>query len=119
MEVLEHVLSQYLLKLRIIQLVISKNIKVSGPWITTKVVWLGFWSSIASCVAAFLSGHFADRLTGHFKSSLLILLGIATLSFIWMGLICMKVIPFSLGKYLDGQKCNHFLHYIGRYSVPC
>merc|ERR1712018_365666 len=47
------------------------------------VGWLGFWSSIASCVASFISGHFADKLKGHFKTSLLILLGIATLSFIW------------------------------------
>ena len=82
-----------------------------------KVGWLGFWSSIASCIAAFLSGHFADRLTGHFKSSILILLGIATLSFIWMGLICMKVIPFSLGKYLDGQKCNHLYHDVTTFCI--
>ena len=92
-------------------------INYTGVFFQDKVGWLGFWSSIASCVAAFLSGHFADRLTGHFKSSLLILLGIATLSFIWMGLICMKVIPFSLGKYLDGQKCNHLYHDVTTFCI--
>jgi hypothetical protein len=58
---------------------------------------LGFWSSISSCGAALLSSYLADRLVGNFKAALLILLGTSSLLFIWMGLICMGAIPFSMG----------------------
>ena len=61
--------------------------------------WLGFWSQIVACGTALISGHVADKLIGHFKMVLLILLSISTFSFIWMCFICTQVIPFSIGKY--------------------
>ena len=64
------------------------------------VGWLGFWSQIVACGTALISGHVADKLIGHFKMVLLILLSISTFSFIWMCFICTQVIPFSIGKYL-------------------
>lgn len=57
---------------------------------------IGFWASITSCGGAFITGHFSERLMGYYKSSLLVLLGGATLCFIWMGLIVMKIIPYSI-----------------------
>ena len=60
--------------------------------------WLGFWSQIVACGTALISGHVADKLIGHFKMVLLILLSISTFSFIWMCFICTQVIPFSIGK---------------------
>ena len=45
-----------------------------------------------------MASHVADRLTGNFKMALLILLSIATLSYIWFGFIVMKYIPFSMGE---------------------
>ena len=63
------------------------------------VGWLGFWSQIVACGTALISGHVADKLIGHFKMVLLILLSISTFSFIWMCFICTQVIPFSIGKY--------------------
>ena len=60
--------------------------------------WLGFWSSIVACGTALISGHIADKLIGHFKLVLLILLTISTGSFLWFCFICTKVIPFSIGK---------------------
>ena len=65
------------------------------------VGWLGFWSQIVACGTALISGHVADKLIGHFKMVLLILLSISTFSFIWMCFICTQVIPFSIGKYLS------------------
>ena len=64
------------------------------------VGWLGFWSQIVACGTALISGHVADKLIGHFKMVLLILLSISTFSFIWMCFICTQIIPFSIGKYL-------------------
>ena len=64
--------------------------------------WLGFWSQIVACGTALISGHVADKLIGHFKMVLLILLSISTFSFIWMCFICTQVIPFSIGKYTGG-----------------
>ena len=58
--------------------------------------WLGFWSQIVACGTALISGHVADKLIGHFKMVLLILLSISTFSFIWMCFICTQVIPFSI-----------------------
>ena len=60
------------------------------------VGWLGFWSQIVACGTALISGHVADKLIGHFKMVLLILLSISTFSFISMCFICTQVIPFSL-----------------------
>ena len=64
----------------------------------SEVGWLGFWSSIVACGTALISGHVADKLIGHFKLVLLILLTISTGCFIWICFICTKVIPFSIGK---------------------
>ena len=65
---------------------------------------IGFWASITSCGGAFITGHFSERLTGYYKSSLLVLLGGATLCFIWMGLIVMKIIPYSIGNWDNYSK---------------
>ena len=70
--------------------------------------WLGFWSQIVACGTALISGHVADKLIGHFKMVLLILLSISTFSFIWMCFICTQVIPFSIGKYLPSPYVPEF-----------
>ena len=69
-----------------------------------RVGLIGFWASITSCGGAFITGHFSERLTGYYKSSLLVLLGGATLCFIWMGLIVMKIIPYSIGNWDNYSK---------------
>eukprot|EP00095_Tigriopus_kingsejongensis_P004501 maker-scaffold427_size174323-snap-gene-0.36 protein:Tk04501 transcript:maker-scaffold427_size174323-snap-gene-0.36-mRNA-1 annotation:"hypothetical protein DAPPUDRAFT_102163" len=57
---------------------------------------IGLWAIIGNSVAAILVSRIVDSIRGRMKLTLLILMSMGILCWIWLGLICLGVIPFSL-----------------------
>ncbi len=60
--------------------------------------YIGIWAIVGNSVAAILVSRFVDSLRGKMKRTLLVLMVSATACWIWLGLLCLRVIPFSLRK---------------------
>lgn len=55
--------------------------------------WIGFSASVATCVTTTITSYMADWIQGHVKDAIIVLLSVATLSFLWFGFLCMEIIP--------------------------
>ncbi len=60
--------------------------------------YIGIWAIVGNSVAAILVSRVVDSLRGKMKATLVILMVAGTTCWIWLGLICLEVIPFSLCK---------------------
>ena len=60
------------------------------------VGWIGFIASLVSSFASLASSYWADRLHGWFKRTLILLICVAVVFFIWQSLIVMGILPYSL-----------------------
>jgi len=58
---------------------------------------MGFLSVISQCFCAIGIGFFTDRLKQHMKMILLFLLLLATICFVWLMLMCLEIMPHTLG----------------------
>lgn len=59
--------------------------------------YIGIFSIVANCVASILVSRIVDSLKGKMKATLCIIMVAGTSCWIWLSLICLRVIPFSLG----------------------
>lgn len=57
---------------------------------------IGFISVFCQCAMASLVAYGQDYFRDHIKPSLIVLLTLATICFIWLALLCFEVIPFSM-----------------------
>jgi len=62
-----------------------------------QIGYIGLTSVIAQCCLSMCFGFMTDRLKHYMKLILLLLLVLATCAFIWLMLICLKIVPHSLG----------------------
>jgi len=62
----------------------------------TQIGLLGLASVIGQCSMAMLVGFFTDRLRGHMKMTLILLLIVATGFFVWLMLMCLKILPHTV-----------------------
>ena len=62
---------------------------------------LGLLSIIGNCVTSILVARIVDKLKGKMKLTLSIIMFCGTICWIWMCLICLQKIPFSLRKYTN------------------
>ena len=60
--------------------------------------YIGISTIIANGIATFVVSRIVDRMKGKMKQILLTIMLAAVACWIWLGLICLKAIPFSLGK---------------------
>jgi hypothetical protein len=60
--------------------------------------YIGMGAIIGNSVATILVSKIVDSLKGKMKRTLLILMTAAVICWFWLGLICLRVIPFSLRK---------------------
>ncbi len=58
--------------------------------------YIGVWAIVANSVGAILVSRVVDSLRGKMKVTLLVLMVAAAACWIWLGLICLRVIHFSL-----------------------
>lgn len=61
----------------------------------TEVGWIGFYATMAGCMASLLIARFADIFMRHMKMFLVCLYIGGAGSYVWFTLICTKIIPFS------------------------
>ena len=64
----------------------------------TVIGYIGLWAIVANCVCVVVVSRCVDYLRGKMKLILLTLSAVAFFCWVWLGLICLRVIPFSLGK---------------------
>ena len=57
--------------------------------------YIGFYMVIASAIVAIGISYVTDHLRKHMKLTLVILLILEFLSFLWLTLLCAKIIPFN------------------------
>jgi len=57
---------------------------------------IGLFSVISQCSCSIAIGFFTDRLKQHIKLTLLILLILATACFVWLMMICLKILPHQI-----------------------
>jgi len=60
--------------------------------------YIGLWAIVGNSVAAILVSRFVDSIRGKMKKTLLVLMSLGILCWIWLGLLCLRVIPFSIRK---------------------
>ena len=63
--------------------------------------YIGIWAIIGNSVATILVSRIVDSLRGKMKLAILILMVSGILCWIWLGLLCLRVIPFSVSKYFS------------------
>ncbi len=56
------------------------------------------WAILGNSVCAILVSRVVDSLRGKMKVTLLLLMVTAIACWIWLGLLCLRVVPFSLRK---------------------
>lgn len=61
-----------------------------------QIGYMGLASVLAQCVLSMVFGFVTDRLRKNIKTTILVLLTIATCGFIWLMLMCLEAIPYSL-----------------------
>merc|ERR1711970_170775 len=57
---------------------------------------IGLFSVLSQCICSIGIGFFTDRLKQHMKLTLLILLMLATGCFVWLMMICLKILPHQI-----------------------
>ena len=60
--------------------------------------YIGISTIVANGVATFVVSRIVDRMKGRMKQILLTIMLAAVACWVWLGLICLRAIPFSLGK---------------------
>ena len=60
------------------------------------VGWIGFLAALVSSFASLATSYWADRLHGWFKRTLVALIFLAIIFFVWQSLIVMGILPYSL-----------------------
>ncbi len=60
--------------------------------------YIGIWSIIGNCVTSILVSRIVDHLKGKMKITLIIIMVSGITCWIWLGLLCLRVIPFTLRK---------------------
>ena len=67
---------------------------------TDKIIgYIGLFSIVGNCVASISVSRLVDSLKGKMKATLCLIMVLGFGCWLWMCLICLKVIPFSLGKF--------------------
>ena len=78
-----------------------RPLPLGPPEDTDKIIgYIGIFSIIGNCVASILVSRIVDNLKGKMKTTLVIIMILACTCWIWMCLLCLRIIPFSIGKYL-------------------
>ena len=67
---------------------------------------IGVLSVAACCIIAFSAAFFTDKVKKHIKLTLLILLLLTAGCFAWMGLLCLKAIPYSRWQLYVSAICK-------------
>lgn len=57
---------------------------------------MGLFSVISQCICSIGIGFFTDRLKYYMKTILLLLLVLATVCFVWLMLMCLKILPHTI-----------------------
>lgn len=74
-----------------------KPLPLGSPEDTDKIIgYIGICSIAGNCVASILVSRIVDSLKGKMKLTLSIIMVLGFGCWVWMCLICLKVIPFSL-----------------------
>lgn len=60
--------------------------------------YIGVWSIFGNTIGTLLVSRIMDNIKGKMKLTLIILMVAAAVCWVWMGLICLRVIPFSLSN---------------------
>lgn len=77
-----------------------RPLPLGNPQDTDKIIgYIGILSIIGNTVGGILVSRVVDRMKGKMKKILLVLMSSGIVCWIWLGLICLQVIPFSLCKY--------------------
>ncbi|XP_052253450.1 solute carrier family 49 member 4 homolog isoform X2 [Dreissena polymorpha] len=58
--------------------------------------YMGFWNTIAGCIAGFIMARFSDIFMRRMKAFLILLFSGAIISVVWFTAICNKYIPFDV-----------------------
>ncbi len=61
--------------------------------------YIGVGAILSNSVATILVSKVVDHLKGRMKLTLLVIMTVAVSCWIWLGLICLRAIPFSLRKH--------------------
>ncbi|KAK3106048.1 hypothetical protein FSP39_011651 [Pinctada imbricata] len=61
----------------------------------TDVGWIGFYTIIAGCLSSLLIARFSDLFMRHMKVFVVSMYVIAGGAFVWVTLLCLKVIPYT------------------------
>ena len=59
--------------------------------------YIGILAIFGNTIGGILTSMVVDRMKGKMKKILLVLMVLGTACWFWLGLICLGVIPFSLG----------------------
>jgi len=60
--------------------------------------WIGFSSTMVSVTAGIFVGFIADKHPGHIRTLLILLYAAASIAFLWLTLICNKLISFNIAS---------------------
>ena len=73
---------------------------------------LGLFIALAIGVVSLVSARLADVFYGRLKLTLLILMLISSVAFIWFMLISLGVVPNSKGRFLQRHKVSKYKNYV-------
>lgn len=76
-----------------------KPLPLGPPTDTDKIIgYIGIFSIIGNCVTSILVSRIVDSLRGKMKVTLCIIMVLGFICWLWMCLLCLRVIPFSIGQ---------------------
>ncbi len=76
-----------------------KPLPLGPPEDTDRIIgYIGIFSIVGNCVTSILVSRIVDRLRGRMKATLCIIMVCGFGCWLWMCLLCLRVIPFSIGQ---------------------
>ena len=64
----------------------------------TTIGHIGLFSIVGNCISSILVSRIVDSLKGKMKMTLCIIMVLGWACWIWMCLLCLRIIPFSIGN---------------------
>lgn len=75
------------------------HLDLGPPEDTDKIIgYIGIFAIVGNCVTSILVSRIVDRLRGKMKLTLCIIMVLAFSCWLWMSLLCLEFIPFSIGQ---------------------
>lgn len=76
-----------------------RPLPIGNPEDTDRIIgYIGIWSIVGNCVTSILVSRIVDSLKGKMKLTLFIIMTCGVACWIWLGLLCLGIIPFTLAQ---------------------